>query len=140
MDRLARAPEERLGAGVDGRLPEEGVEAGAGHGQAVARVRGAGEAGKPHATARWPDDDHVPHPLRAGHRDPELGEDLHPAGPDQVPARLVAREARSVDQRHTGTGPGQHEGSDAAGRSRPDHQHVETWDIHGAAPSVGARL
>ena len=70
---------------------------------------------------------------------PEIRQNLHPAGPHQVPACLVAREGRLIGERHPGTGPGQHQRGDAAGRPGTDHHRIEAR-AHRASTIASARV
>src|SRR5439155_12984415 len=128
--RLGDASGDGLGAGGHRRLVEEVVEPGPRQGEAVAGVGLALPARKVDPPAGGADHDHVVDPLGAGDLDAQLVEDLHPAGTDEVAARLVAGERGLVDEGDARPAPGQDEGGDAPGRPGPDHHRVEACIGH----------
>ena len=118
------------GSGVERRGPQVGVEHGPGHGPGPARVGQAVEAGQDHPPPGRAHHHHVADVEAGGLGDAEIGQDLKAPRPDEVATGLVPRERGLVQQGHLGAGAGQDQRGDAAGRSGPDHQHVEAPRVH----------
>ena len=95
------------------------------HDDPVTGVGAPGEGGQPAPPAGRTDREKVRALPGVGDTEPEIRQNLHPAGPHQVAACLVAREGRLVDERDPGTGPGEHQRGDAAGRPGADHHRIE---------------
>jgi hypothetical protein len=77
---------------------------------------------------------------RIGHADPKLLKNPHAARADQVAARLVTGEGGLVDECDPGTGPGQHQGGDAASWASADNDRVPMAAVHRASTSATASV
>lgn len=77
------------------------------------------------AGAAEPDEDDVRGGAVVRRQHGELVEHLHPAGTDDVPACLVAREAPGVDEQHPRAAAGQHRRGHGARRTRSRDHDIE---------------
>ena len=105
--------------------PQRVVQRDPRHHHAVPRVAAAGKRGQPGPVPGRAHRQQVRALPGVRHRHAEVVEQPDAARPDQVAARLVAREGGLVHQRHPGPAAGQHQRGDAAGRPGARHHHVE---------------
>jgi hypothetical protein len=78
-------------------------------------VRPARKGRERDGPARRPHDDHVADAAGTRFLDAEVGKELESSGSNQISTRLVAWEARLVDERDTGGAASQDQRGDAAG-------------------------